>query len=221
MHRQNIAEGQSEAWRQVRASLMGPSSALSAEEKVAVKVMQRAGFGEKLRRATIKARKDNESDRPRVQKANAARAPALAAKRGVWAMRRRERQRLLDQRKAAAASDDGEEKEEEGKDQDDDEGEEKEEEEETDEDDDDDDDDRPDSEKFSLGLDLQDDDDGSSDDDDAEREAADAALLAYVTATPASRQREGGFRTWLQKNRPGVKLPAARAAWARALRDGL
>jgi hypothetical protein len=205
---------------------MGPSSALSAEEKVAVKVMKRAGFGEKLRRATIKARKETESDRPRVQKANARRAPGLAAKRGIWAMRRRERQRLLDQRKAAAASDGEEEKEEEGKEDDDqDEEEEKEEEEkdeeETDDDDEDEDDDRPDSEKFSLGLDLQDDDDGSSDDDDAEREAADAALVAYVAATPPSRQREGGFRTWLQKNRPGVKLPAARAAWARALREGL
>jgi hypothetical protein len=212
---------------------MGPSSDLTADEKTAVKVMKRAGFGEKLRRATIKARKETESDRPRVQRANAARAPALAAWRGVWAMRRRERQRLLDERKAAAAGDDEEEKQEEGKNEDDDEGEdddqdeeeekeeeEKDEEEETDEDDEEE-DDRPDSEKFSLGLDLQDDDDdGSSDDDDAE-EAADAALLAYVAATPPSRQREGGFRTWLQKNRPGVKLPAARAAWARALREGL
>jgi hypothetical protein len=219
MHRQKIAEGQSEAWRQVRASLMGPSSDLTAEQKSAVRVISRAGFGEKLRRATIKARKDNESDRPRVQKANAARAPALAAKRGVWAQKRRERQRLLDQRKAAAASDDGEEKEEEGKEDDDEEEEEKEEEE--DEEDEEDEDNRPDSEKFSLGLDLQDDDDGSSDDDDAEREAADAALREYVRKTVPSQQREGGFRQWLRKNRPGVKVPAARAAWARALRDGL
>ena len=55
MHRQKIAEGQTAAWRQVRASLMGASSDLTAEEKTAVKVMKRAGFGEKLRRATIKA----------------------------------------------------------------------------------------------------------------------------------------------------------------------
>ncbi len=81
--------------------------------------------------------------------------------------------------------------------------------------------DRPRSGRCSRGVDLQADGGGSSDDAGAERGADDAALLAYVAATPPSRQREGGFRTWLQKNRPGVKLPAARAAWARALREGL